>query len=123
MVAAHWDRVAADDPRTARAYVPGRELDAPGEPGITRVSAHFGHAQRAGIFDFPKRNSVPRPGGVSAARKLKRSGSRRPLRTSKDVLETQKPKVFDSPRPVEDGQRVIARPEDDKQLSVSAGEA
>ena len=43
--------------------------------------------------------------------------------TSKDVLETQKPKAVDSPRPVEDGQRVIARPEDDKQLSVSAGEA
>ena len=37
--------------------------------------------------------------------------------------DTQKPKVVDSPRPVEDGQRVIARPEDDKQLSVSAGEA
>ena len=43
--------------------------------------------------------------------------------TSKDVLETQKPKAVDSPRPVEDGQRVIARPEDDTQLSVSAGEA
>ena len=32
-------------------------------------------------------------------------------------------KAVDSPRAVEDGQRVIARPEDDKQLSVSAGEA
>ena len=43
--------------------------------------------------------------------------------TSKDVLETQKPKAVDSPRPVEDEQHVIARLQDDKQLSVSAGEA
>ena len=55
----------------------GRELDAPGEPRITRVSAHFGHAQDAGIFDFPKRNSVPRPGGVSAARRYSENAWRR----------------------------------------------
>ena len=34
----------------------------------SRACAHFGHAQEAGIFQFPKRNSVPRPGGVSAVR-------------------------------------------------------
>ena len=38
-------------------------------------------------------------------------------------VETPKTKVFDSRRPVEGRQRVIARLKDDEQLSVSAGEA
>ena len=82
-------------------------------------------ASRNTASDRPPDSTTPVYGTIDGAC-LRNSSARDAeglVRTSKDVLETQKSKAVDSPRPVEDGQRVIARPEDDKQLSVSAGEA
>ena len=58
--------VAADAPRTARAYVPGGKLEAPAELRITRASAPLRHDFKTAFVSFPNEDSQSQTEGGSA---------------------------------------------------------